>query len=201
MKNTSTLCVSLGLLLILAAVAAAGASATLWLANGASLVTKISASGHGKDIFHHEGGIFGSIEIECSGLATGTEGPGAEGSSTSVSGLAGGEEDLVKCVSLKGMCVSPVAHILHLPWKLLLLLEGTATVSDVLSGGGGEPEGELLCSIGNLTCGATGKATFIGNGTNGAKFEATRAGTEKTCNDGGKGWVTGTSEKLGFTIS
>lgn len=186
------------------AIAAAGASATLWLVSNASLTSATTATVHGTLEFNHTGGTAGATKILCSGLIDGKVGPGAQDSIElflSLSGTAS-ENDLVKCTAETGFCLNPVVHVKNLPWKTLLKLVGTTTIDEITESGSGMPTYEVTCTVGSVSCArANSEATFIKNGTNGAEFEFTEKGTETTCSDGGKGWLIAKGENLNAKVS
>jgi hypothetical protein len=188
--------------LLSSALNVAGASATLWLKNGLSLTKTEAASMHSTLILHHEGGLLGTTRLECSVLFAGTVGPIAEDAVTLIEGLTG-EKDLQRCRVTQGFCSETIDHPENLPWKTKLVLVGTETFDETLSGVT-TPASLALCATNTevtLLCYSAGKAKFIRNGTNGAEFELSRAITETTCQDGGKAWAEGVNSILGFTVS
>jgi hypothetical protein len=177
--------------------AVASASATLWLSKGVSLTGETSGTSHGTLTYFHKEGT-GVLQVTCTGLFEGSYGPGALDLVTLITNLSGSEIDLNRCTQDSGFCTSPVLHAARLAWHTLAVLNGTRTEDESLT------SAYIMSCLGfvNIECSKEGaKATFVKNGPNGAEFEYTQAGTEATCSDGGKGWITGKYEVLGFTMS
>jgi len=195
--------------LAFSALTVAIASATLWLRNGASIVSETAVDSHGTVIGHHTGGISGSFTVECTGLAHGTVGPGALGLLTEVLGLLSTEKNLVKCrFTQVGGCGNVVGeeievHAINLPWHGLLELIAGKTIGHALSEAGKEPGVEYPCpKIFGFkgSCKGLDTASFVSNGTNGAIFEDSGA-NKVACSDGGEGTTLGLGELLGVQVS
>lgn len=189
--------------LVLSGVTAARASATLWLLRGQSLTGEASSTWHGTFILAHKGGTIGDAQIECTGLLTGTVGPGSWDLTKLVENLTGTEKDLIgNCKTLSGFCFGAIEHPFLLEWSTDLILHSDGTTWDQASGGGGYT---ILCSFGIMVeCHGTVESKFIGNGANGAEFQFEgAAGGEVECSDGGKGSLVGTKADvvLQYTVS
>lgn len=192
-------------------VAAASASATLWLKNGASLTedNKTEAVSHGLLLLHHKGGLSGNFTGHCTGLFDGYVGPGALDLVTLALGLKG-EQDLITCELIAegtNACGSTgqsvTVHAINLPWHTLLLLTSEGkTVDHFLNESGKEPGYEFLCPSGTTgNCKGEELTNFGGNGTNGAIFEFVETDKSK-CSDFGEGTISGLGELLGgITVS
>lgn len=202
-----------GAVLVFSALAATNSAATLWLHNGASLLSATSANVHGTIALHHKGGIAGTITIECpTSLADGTVGPGAKDLGEKILNASGEEVTSSKpliCKVTVGTQVCPVGTKvpvvpLHLPWGTELVLEGGATwdkLTEDPTNKKGEPAYEEECNGIKVTCTSNSqKAKFIENRSNGAVFRQTGE-SSASCNDGGEGFLTGEGEALGFQVS
>jgi hypothetical protein len=195
-------------------VAAGSASAHQWLFKGEPITTELSGLVDGLIILHHTGGLTGNSLVHCTGQFHGTFGPGSKDLISDVLGLSGELADAthtgpIHCVFESGTCGAgalALVFVLKLPWATKLLLPGTPSgVWDhITEDGKGTPGYEVECDrlAIKVSCSELARAKFIQNLANGALFEFLGAESiEASCSDGGKGFLLGMGEALGFTVS
>lgn len=171
-------------------VAASSFAAPEWLLKAAKLSTEEPSVNEGKIVIHHEGGLGGTMEIECDGKFIGTVGPGAKDKITEVQSLTG-EKDLIVCTQLTSNSDCPAkltVHVIHLPWDTELLEAAGTITDDILNSGAGAPGFEQLCALA-VKCEKEPKPVLVAKLP--AEFEFTKANSESPCSDGGKAWATG----------
>lgn len=113
-KCMSTAGLALLAALVMSVVGVASASALEWLANGSAITTAVKTKSSGTLELEDMGT---GILLKCEGTGEGTVGPGAADTQTAATAT--------KCVTLKGLCSSPTAKAVGLPWKTeLAVIEG-----------------------------------------------------------------------------
>lgn len=185
-----------------------------WLFKGEPITTALSGLLDGLIIFHHTGGLTGSSLVHCTGQLHKTYGPGSKDLVSDVLGLNGELADAthegpIHCEFESGTCGTgelALVFIHHLPWATKLLSEGSLIwdTVDKEEGTTGEPGFAIECDHLKITllCSGLVRLHFDENLSNGALFLL--LGTESlevSCNDGGKGFLLGMFEVLGFTVS
>jgi hypothetical protein len=215
MKKIQITGIAILVMLAFSSVIVSSASAAEWEVEGKGVVQVVNVNSHGAIILVHEGGTFGDVEVECTGLLDGTVGPNGTGLIRLVLSLSGSstENDLIKCTNIKAPCENtPTVHVENLPWLTKLLTVGTTIFTDFEEDESpfnkGIPALDVLCRVllqeVFLLCLGLVRATFIGNLANGALLRWEKGNTLfAQCSDGGKEWIiTGkiTTELLGANI-
>ncbi|MFZ1153327.1 MAG: hypothetical protein WAN93_00320 [Solirubrobacteraceae bacterium] len=124
--------VGLSLVAVLAgsafAVSSAFALESTWLVSGAKSTTAVNVDSEGEILLEDmKGGIFGeSIDVLCKVLGLGTG--GQPSSITSIT--------LEECETMSGVCPSPIATALNLPWNIKIELIGTAFYNGITAAAG-----------------------------------------------------------------
>jgi hypothetical protein len=131
-----------------------------------------------------KGGAFGEeVTIECNGTDEGTVGPGSKDQLTKATATA--------CKTLKGICESPVAHALHLPWNTTLETVGGEVRDKIENSGAGAPGWDVTCVVGGFIkvedeC--TGETTTaVANVSGGVALTFDAKSAKANCTRGGAG--------------
>ncbi|MFZ1153326.1 MAG: hypothetical protein WAN93_00315 [Solirubrobacteraceae bacterium] len=137
--------IGLTLVAVLASTAFAASSAfaleSTWLVSGAkpTAAVNVDSESGSTSLEDVKGGIFGeAVAVTCKVLDKGTVGPGPADTVTAVT--------LEECATTKGICPSPVATAVNLPWNTKIELIGTAFYDDIVSSGVGNPGYTVSCS-------------------------------------------------------
>jgi len=144
MRNIKVWGLALSAMLLISGLAVANASAHQWTDNGAAIPvgTSVATIGHGTLTITDTNGFFGStVSIECTGDTTGTVGPGAADTTSTVT--------VTECKTDVGTCGSPSASAIHLPWKTELSTVGSPAIlrDTIRADGAGAPGYKVKCTI------------------------------------------------------
>ncbi|MGN6274488.1 MAG: hypothetical protein ACTHNP_00980 [Solirubrobacterales bacterium] len=184
---------------LLGAIATASASAAQWTLNGAAITTAKKTTGTGTlKLTDEAGGPFGeSVTVECSGSTTGTAGPGAKDTTSTVS--------VSSCKKIEGNCENPSASAVDLPWNTELVESGGVVRDKITADGAGEPGYKVECTFFGVrasdTClskasetGRIGMPKLLAKNTSPVSFEFDAGSGTANCSRGGtgKGHVRGT---------
>lgn len=126
---------------LISGLAAASASAHQWTLNNAPITTAVPTSGSGTLELTDTNGFFGStVTVKCSGTTTGTAGPGAADTTSTVT--------VSSCTTVSGVCSSPTATAVDLPWKTELSTDAKGVLRDTIkSDGNGAPGYTVTCTV------------------------------------------------------
>jgi hypothetical protein len=141
MKNIKVWGLAFSAMLLISGLAVANASAApQWTLNGAAIGSAVATTGTGTLELTDTNGFFGStVTIKCSGTTTGTAGPGAANTTTTVT--------VSSCSTVSGVCGSPSATAINLPWKTELITTGGVVRDTIKSDGKGAPGYTVKCTI------------------------------------------------------
>ena len=139
MRNIKIWGLAFGAMFLISGLAVASASAApQWTLNGAAIGSAVATSGSGTLELTDTNGFFGStVKVKCSGTTTGTAGPGAADTTSTVT--------VSSCSTVEGFCESPTASAVNLPWKTELFASGGAVRDHIKSDGKGAPGYKVEC--------------------------------------------------------
>jgi hypothetical protein len=141
MRNIKVWGLAFSAMLLISGLAVANASAApQWTLNGAVIGSAVATTGSGTLELTDENGFLGStVTVKCSGTTTGTAGPGAADTTSSVT--------VSSCTTVSGVCGSPSASAVNLPWKTELATIGGVVRDKILNDGKGAPGYKVKCTI------------------------------------------------------
>ncbi|MGN6274485.1 MAG: hypothetical protein ACTHNP_00965 [Solirubrobacterales bacterium] len=141
LRNIRAWGLTLFALFLLSAIATANASAAQWTLNGAAITSAVPTSGTGTlKLTDEAGGPFSEpVTVECSGSTTGTAGPGAKDTTSTVT--------VSSCRTIEGICESPSASAVDLPWSTELVELGGVVRDKIMADGKGEPGYKVECTF------------------------------------------------------
>jgi hypothetical protein len=142
MRNIKVWGLAFGAMLLISGLAVANASAApQWTLNGAPLTKSVATTGTGTLTLTDTNGFFGNtVSIVCHGTTTGTAGPGAADTTSTVT--------VTSCEQDVGTCGSPSAVAVNLPWKTELSTVNGVVRDTIKSDGHGVPGYKVECTIG-----------------------------------------------------
>lgn len=139
MRNIKVWGLAFSAMLLISGLAAANASAHQWTLNGAAITTAVPTHGEGTLTLTDTQGLFGNpVSIICTGTMTGTAGPGAADTTSTVK--------VTSCESDVGTCGEPAAEAVNLPWKTELSTVGGVVRDTIRADGNGEPGYKVECT-------------------------------------------------------
>jgi hypothetical protein len=140
MRNIKVWGLAFSAMLLISGLAVANASAHQWTLNGAAITTPVNTTGSGTLLLTDENGFFGStVTVECAGTTSGTAGPGAADTTSSVT--------VTSCKTVAGPCEKPHASAVDLPWNTELSTVGGVLRDTIRNDGNGEPGYLVECTI------------------------------------------------------
>ncbi|MGN6587852.1 MAG: hypothetical protein ACTHKT_10360 [Solirubrobacterales bacterium] len=143
MRNVKVWGLAFSAMLLISGLAVANASAApQWTLNGATIVKALAVTGTGTLEFTDTNGLVGPFTIHCTLTTTGTAGPGAADTTSTIT--------VSSCTTVAGTCGSPSASPVNLPWRTELATIGGVVRDKITSDGKGAPGYTLLCTIGGL---------------------------------------------------
>ena len=141
MRNIKVWGLAFSAMLLISGLSVANASAAQWTLGGKAIATAVATTGSGSlQLTDEAGGPFGEkVTVECSGTTTGTAGPGAADTTSSVT--------VSSCKTITGTCGSPKASAVNLPWKTELAVIGGVLRDKITSDGAGAPGYKVECTV------------------------------------------------------
>jgi hypothetical protein len=141
LKNIKVWGLAFSTMLLISGLAVGNASAApQWTLNNGPISASISTTGTGTLELTDTNGFLGkTVVVKCTGTMTGMAGPGPAGTTKTVT--------VSSCVTVSGVCGSPSASAIDLPWKTeLSTIEGD--VRDTIKADGtGAPGYTIKCTI------------------------------------------------------
>jgi hypothetical protein len=142
MRNIKIWGLAFSAMLLISGLAVANASAApQWTLNSLALTKSVPTTGSGSLTLTDTNGFFGNtVSIVCTGTTTGTAGPGAIDTTTTVA--------VTSCKTDVGTCGEPKAEAVNLPWKTELSTVNGVVRDTIKSDGNGKPGYKVECTIG-----------------------------------------------------
>jgi len=143
MRNIKVWGLAFSAMFLISGLAVASASAHEWTLNGAPITTAVATTGSGKLTLTDTNGFFGStVSVTCTGTTTGTAGPGAVDTTSTVT--------VSSCTTDEGTCGSPSATAVDLPWKTELSTVNGVVRDTIRADGNGQPGYAVTCTVGGF---------------------------------------------------
>jgi hypothetical protein len=141
MRNIKVWGLAFSALFLISGMAVANASAApQWTLNGVAITKAVPTTATGALTITDTNGFFGSaVGVVCTVTTTGTAGPGAADTTSTVT--------FTGCITEDGTCGSPSVTADHLPWKTELATINGVVRDRILSDGNGAPGYKVECTI------------------------------------------------------